>query len=115
MASSSAQQNQVEIITGCYKRQTGFLWEIKKVLRLSIGFGVLEGKKKIVGCFEQLNDHKIRLKQLTFEINVSGTLSKPTKEKKMSGSDIVVFVLCFEEKCMGRDVAEQLKKKQNLS
>ena len=50
MASTSAQQNQVEFITGCYKGQTGFLREIDKVWSLSFGTEALEGTtKKAVG------------------------------------------------------------------
>ena len=52
MASTSSQQNQVEILTRCYKGQTGFLREIEKVWSLSIGTEVLEGTKKKAGWFQ---------------------------------------------------------------
>ena len=82
MASTSVQQNEVEILTGCYKGQTGFLREIDKVWSLSIGTEVLEGTKKKAGWFETLRGDKIRLKHLTCETSLNGP-PEPTNESKV--------------------------------
>ena len=81
-ASTSAQQNQVEIITGCYKGKTGFLREIDKVGSLSIDTEVLEGTKKKVGWFETLKGNKIRLKHSTCETSPNGP-PEPANESRV--------------------------------
>ena len=78
----SAQQNQVKIITGCYKGQTGFLREIDKVWSFSIGTEVLEWTKKKAGWFETLKEDKTRLKHLTCKSSHNGPL-EPTNESKV--------------------------------
>ena len=82
MASTSAQQNQVKILTGCYKGQTGFLVDIDKVWSLSIGREVLEGTKKKAGWCETLKADKIRLKHLTCKTSHNGP-PEPINESKV--------------------------------
>ena len=72
MSSTSAQQNQVKILTGCYKGQTGFLREIDKNCSLSNGTDEFEGTKNKSGWFETLKGGKIRLKRLTCKISLNG-------------------------------------------